>query len=103
MSDFFKHLKDGWQVLLILGTLIGLGVGWTSYLQSNIVAESRRAEISANERYFPKNRGELLEQRAAFHAETQREMREAMKQITANQQLILRHLERLEERNGRAN
>lgn len=100
MNDFVKHMKDGWQVLLILGTMIGLGVGWTSYLQSNIVAESRRAEISANERYFPKNRGELLEQRAAFHAETQREMREALNQVIASQQLILRHLERIEGRDG---
>jgi hypothetical protein len=59
MSEFVRRLKEGWQILLILGTLIGSGVGWTSYLQSQILLESVRTRRDSELLYFTKTRGEL--------------------------------------------
>jgi hypothetical protein len=96
-----SQFKEHWQILAICFTLVGAGVAWTSYLQNSIAGEIKHTEAASDLRFFSKSRGELLEQRTAFQAESQRELRDQLKQIVNSQTQILQHLERLEARSGR--
>ena len=94
-----KKLIAEWQVLVIIATLIGSGIGYTSFLQRQINTELHRENKRADLVYFEKRRGEKLELEVEVQKQKFEENTKTLREIEIGMQLILRTLDRIDERN----